>query len=256
MKPLSSITAYLTQAAQGVADLVAPPACLYCRKPMAAHDCLCGACWQRIRFIRPPLCDRLGIPLPFDIGGPAISAAAAANPPVYDRARAVAHFDGVVRDLVHQLKYADSLIARRLLGRWLAETGTDLLKDADLIVPVPLDRWRLLGRRFNQAAILSRELNHLTGVAWDPLLLTRARRTTNQVGLTQEQRRSNVKGAFLIAEGKSGTIDGRSVVLIDDVITTGATVEACATALKQAGAARVDVLALALVTSDSRVNPS
>jgi ComF family protein len=241
---------------RGAADLIMPPVCLYCRKPLAEHDCLCGTCWREVRFIRPPLCDRLGIPLPFDVGSPSISAAAAANPPDYDRARAVAHFDGVVRDLIHQLKYADSHIARRLFGRWLLEAGAELLADAELIVPVPLDRWRLIKRRFNQAAVLSRELNRLTGVAWDPLALMRTRRTVSQVGLTHDQRRRNVQGAFAVAAGRGSAIEGRSILLIDDVITTGATVGACARALRQAGAARVDVLALALVTADSMVDPA
>lgn len=245
----------LAQAAHWLADLIVPPTCIYCRKPLSVHDALCAHCWRSIKFIRPPLCDRLGIPLPFDIGGRAVSAQAEADPPDYDRARAVAHFDGVLRDLIHGFKYGDSHIARRLLGRWLAEAGAELLRDADLIVPVPLDRWRLLKRRFNQAAILSRELNRLTGVAWDPLVLQRTKRTASQVGLTHDQRRRNVQGAFAIDAEQAAALQGRAIVLIDDVITTGATVAACARALRRAGAARVDVLALALVTSDSMLTP-
>ncbi|MCL4768478.1 MAG: ComF family protein [Hyphomicrobiaceae bacterium] len=255
MSGLSSLGQRLARAAHRAADLVVPPACIYCRKPLAVHDALCASCWRTIKFIRPPLCDRLGIPLPFDIGGTAISAQAAASPPAYARARAVAHFDGVLRDLVHQLKYGDSHIARRLFGRWLAEAGAELLGQADLVVPVPLDRWRLLKRRFNQAAILSRELNRLTGVAWDPLVLQRTRRTVSQVGLTHDQRRRNVRGAFAVAPGRAAAIRDRAVVLLDDVITTGATAEACARALLRAGASRVDVLALCLVTPDSMINP-
>lgn len=255
MTILLSVRQRLAQAALGLADLVVPPTCLYCRKPLAVHDALCAQCWRGIKFIRPPLCDRLGIPLPFDIGGPAISARAAANPPDYDRARAVAQFDGVLRHLVHQLKYNDNHIARRLFGRWLAEAGAELLRDADLIVPVPLDRWRLLKRRFNQAAILSRELNRLTGVAWDPLVLLRTRRTPSQVGLTHDQRRRNVQGAFSVAQKRAAAIQNRAIVLVDDVITTGATAEACARVLKRAGARRVDVLALGLVTPESTINP-
>ncbi len=243
------------QAAHGIADLVVPPICLQCRKPLAVHDALCAACWRSIKFIRPPVCDRLGIPLPFDIGGIAVSAQAVANPPDYDRARAVGHFEGVLRDLIHGLKYNDSQIARRLFGRWLAEAGSELLSGADLIVPVPLDRWRLLKRRFNQAALLARELNRLTGIAWDPLALQRARRTATQVGLTHDQRRRNVQGAFAVGKQRTDAIRDRAIVLLDDVITTGATVGACARALKRAGARRVDVLALGLVTPDSMINP-
>lgn len=255
MSILHRIHFHSQRAASALADLVVPPTCLYCRKPLAVHDALCAHCWRSIKFIRPPLCDRLGIPLPYDIGGRAISAQAETDPPDYDRARAVAHFDGVLRDLIHQLKYGDSHIARRLFGRWLAEAGAELLRDCDLIIPVPLDRWRLLKRRFNQAAILSRELHRLTGIAWDPLLLLRSKRTSAQVGLTRDQRRRNVQGAFSVDPARAEAIADRAIVLLDDVITTGATAEACARVLKRAGASRVDVLALGLVTPDSMITP-
>jgi ComF family protein len=244
----------LRRAAGALADLVVPPLCLSCHALIATHDALCPACWGKIDFIREPLCDRLGIPMPFDTGGTMISAAAAADPPDYDRARAVARFDGVMRELVHDLKFRDRHDARRLFGRWLAEAGAGLLADADLIVPVPLTRGRLFGRRFNQSAILALEVSRLTGVKAETLALVRVRRTPPQVGLTREQRRQNVAGAFAVAGDRKARIEGAKVVLIDDVITTGATAGACARALKRAGAARVDGLALALVTGDAPVS--
>jgi ComF family protein len=250
-----SVRRWIGQSFSYAADLVLPPVCIACRRPLASHDALCAGCWSGVKFIRPPLCDRLGIPLPFDIGGKAISAQAAANPPVYDRARAVAHFDGVLRDLVHQFKYGDNHIARRLFGRWLLHAGHELLQDADLIVPVPLYRWRLLSRRFNQAAVLARELHALSGVAWDPLALVRKRRTASQVGLTSDQRRRNVRAAFAVPPERQPKVERRRIVLLDDVVTTGATAEACAAALKEAGAEAVDVLALGLVTSEALINP-
>jgi ComF family protein len=179
---------------------------------------------------------------------------AAADPPDYDRARAVARFDGVMRRLVHDLKFRDRHDARRLFGRWLAEAGAELLFSADLIVPVPLTRGRLLSRRFNQSAILALEVSRLTGVALDPLALRRTRRTRPQVGLTRPQRRQNVAGAFAVPPAHKARIAGANVVLIDDVITTGATAAACARALRRAGAARIDVLSLALVTDAAPVS--
>lgn len=241
--------------ARRLADLVVPPVCLACRKPLGVHDSLCADCWREIDFIRPPVCERLGIPMPFDTGGVMISAQAAADPPLYDRARTVAHFGSIVRDLVHQLKYADRHDARRLFGRWLLDAGGPLLQGADVIVAVPLNRWRLLERRFNQAAILAAELSVLSQIPADPLLLIRSRRTPSQVGLTRDQRRRSMAGAFAVPASRRMAVDGRNILLVDDVITTGATVEACARALKSAGAARVDVLALALVTDRSRINP-
>jgi len=241
----------LSRALAACADLIVPPACLVCRTRLGDHHLLCATCWREVRFIRPPLCDVLGMPLPFDIGERMVSAAAVARPPAYDRARAVAHYSGAMRTLVHQFKYADRHDARALFGRWLAEAGRDLLPGTDVIVPVPLGRWRLLRRRFNQAAILALELSRLTGIAADPRLMVRSRFTASQVGLTHDQRRRNVAGAFRVAPGRQASVRGRSVLLLDDVITTGATAEACARALKRAGAVRVDVLALAMVTGEA-----
>jgi ComF family protein len=238
----------LRHAAGALADVFVPPLCVGCHAQLASHDALCPKCWGEIDFIRPPLCDRLGLPMPFDTGSTMISALAAADPPDYGRARAVARFDGVMRRLVHDLKFRDRHDARRLFGRWLAEAGAELLRDADVIVPVPLTRGRLLSRRFNQSAILALEVSRLTGVAVDPLALRRVRRTRPQVGLTRLQRRQNVAGAFAVPRGCKALIAGANVVLIDDVITTGATAEACARALRRAGAARIDALSLALVT--------
>ena len=137
-----------------------------------------------MNFIRPPLCDVLGIPLPFDTGERSVSAAAIAHPPAYDRARAVAHFSGSMRTLVHQFKYADRHDARTLFGRWMAEAGRELHAGIDVIVPVPLSRMRLLLRHFNQAALLAGAVSRNTGLPMDPMLLQRTRWTKSQVGMT------------------------------------------------------------------------
>jgi ComF family protein len=228
-------------------DLVFPPVCLGCETRLVDHDALCPACWRRIDFIRAPLCDRLGIPLPYDTGGTMISAAAAADPPDYGRARAVARFDGLMRDLIHTLKFADTHDGRRLFGRWLVTAGGGIVSDAGLLIPVPLARWRLLTRRYNQAQILAAEVGRMAGKPVAPMALVRARRTRPQVGLSRAERKRNVSGAFIVPPEAIPLVAGKAVVLVDDVITTGATVSAAARALKRAGAARVDVLALGLV---------
>jgi ComF family protein len=173
-----------------------------------------------------------------------------ADPPVYDRARAVAHYSGLMRRLIYDLKFHDRDDLTVLLGGWLTEAGKDLLADADLIVPVPLSRTRLLRRRFNQAARLGDEISTRTGIAIDPLSLVRVRATASQVGLSRSEREENVRGAFAVREARRDRIDGRRIVLVDDVITTGATVAAATRALRRAGAERIDVLALALATGE------
>ena len=246
--------AAISSIAAATLDLVIPPLCLACRKPLASHDALCATCWRQIRFISAPHCDRLGIPLSFDTGSITVSSKALANPPDYDRARAVAEFGPLMRTLVHAFKYQDRHDARRLFGRWLASAGSELLTDADILVPVPLHRWRLLRRKFNQSGLLALELSRLVNIPTNPFVLVRTRATSQQVGLTETARRRNVSGAFEVPDHARRKVAGRRIVLIDDVITTGNTVSACARALQRAGAARVDVLALALVTDQSHIN--
>jgi ComF family protein len=185
------------------------------------------------------------VPLPYATGEPCLSAAAIARPPVYDRARAVAHYSSTMRELIQAFKYGDRHEGLALFGRWLKKAGAELLEDADLIVPVPLYPSRLWWRRYNQSAMLAHALGKQSGVPVDCFALARVRRTSSQVGLTADQRKRNVAGAFKVAKPRRDCVKGKNVVVIDDVVTTGATVEACARALKRAGAARVDVLALA-----------
>jgi ComF family protein len=226
-------------------DLLLPPVCIACRARIGSHGLVCGACFAKIDFIAPPICARLGVPLPFDTGAPSLSAAAIAAPPAYDRARAVARYSETMRDLIQSFKYRDRQEGLSLFGRWLARAGAELLTDADVIVPVPLYRSRLWWRRFNQSALLSQQLSKRSGVPHDCFILKRVRRTVSQVGLSAEQRKRNVAGAFQVDPARAAELAGQKVVVVDDVITTGATVEACARVLRRAKAARVDVLALA-----------
>ncbi len=233
-------------------DLFMPPACASCQVPVTRHAALCAACWRDIAFIQPPICDVLGIPMPFDPGGRIVSAGALAEPPAYDRARAVAAYGDTMRTLILGMKYADRLEHRQLFSRWLIAAGGDLWSECDLIVPVPLHRWRLFRRAFNQAALLATDIAAGTNLPVDMQLLQRVKNTTSQVRLTLNQRQRNVAGAFKVNRRGGKTVSGRNVLVIDDVITTGATVSACARALKRAGAARVDILALARVVDPAR----
>lgn len=231
-------------------DLVYPPSCIACRRAVAGDAGLCGACWRAVRFIERPFCERLGVPFPQDFGPGLLSPEAAAHPPAYGRARAVAHYDdGPARKLVHALKYGDRLELAGPLGRWMARAGADLLAEADVLVPVPLHRARLWRRQFNQAALLAREIARGSGLPWDAEALERAKATASQVGMTRRQRAENVQGAFAVRAEGAARLAGRRVLLVDDVLTTGATLNAAARALLRAGAAGVDVLVFARVVT-------
>ncbi len=229
-----------------VADLILPPVCLHCHEPVSDHGVLCASCWGDIAFITPPFCDRLGTPLDFCGEDIAISTAALRDPPPYDRTRAVARFGGVMRNLIHGFKYSDRHEASDMLARWMRKAGADVLNDADALIPVPLHPTKLWRRRYNQAAILAQKLSVLTGKPADIFSLRRIRATESQVGLSQDDRIGNVAAAFAVAPGYETKISGKRIVLIDDVITTGSTLNACTLALMKAKAKSVDCLALAL----------
>ncbi|WP_048428318.1 ComF family protein [Methylobacterium indicum] len=238
---------------RGVVGLVYPPSCIACGAATAVPHALCAACWHEMRFIERPYCERLGTPFSVDLGSPGLlSPAALADPPVYQRARAVARYDATARRLVQRLKYEDRLDLAGAMGAMMARAGAELLAEADLAVPVPLWRWRLWRRRFNQAALLARTATRGSGVPMAPELLARVRRTRQQVGLTRAARAENLQGAFRVPDAARPRLLGKRVLLVDDVLTTGATANAAARALLRGGAAAVDVLVFARVVSDGR----
>jgi len=240
--------AMLQNAAQQMIDVVYPPSCIACLAAVQQSAALCTACWATMPFIERPFCERLGTPFEHDLGPGLISPEAIAHPPVYGRARAVARFeDGPARQLVHRLKYGDRTELAAPMGRWMARAAAELLPGADLLVPVPLHRRRLFQRRFNQAAVLARAISALSGVPSDPLVLRRVRPTSPQVGLTRAQRADNVQGAFRVPPEDRPKIDGRKIVLVDDVMTSGATANAASRVLMRSGAASVDVVVFARV---------
>jgi len=235
---------------RGGLDLLYPPACMACGAGTGSTDALCPACWQQMRFIAKPYCQRLGTPFAVDYGGELLSPAAIADPPVFGRARAVALYDGPARDLVHRLKFNDRPELARGLGRMMAAAGAELLAEADVIVPVPLHWTRAWKRRFNQATELARVVSRHSGLPLDVASLRRTKRTPSQVGLTRAQRRDNVQGAFHVGDAERAAFVGRRVLLVDDVLTTGATMNAAARVLLRAGAVQVDVLTFARVATE------
>jgi ComF family protein len=227
-------------------DIALPTLCVACREPVDG-DGVCAACWAKLSFIAPPFCPRLGIPFVYDPGPDMLSMEAIANPPAYARARAAVRYDDVARTLVHALKYQDRTDLAPAMGRWMAHAGRELLAEADVLVPVPLHWKRGWSRRYNQSGALARVIERQTGVKLSSEALRRVRQTQQQIGLSRKDRASNVQGAFKVAADRQDLIHGRRVVLIDDVLTSGATVDACARALLRAKAASVDVLVFARV---------
>ncbi len=235
-----------SHAAKLVLDIALPTLCVACREPVDGEG-VCAECWARLSFIAPPFCPRLGIPFVYDPGPEMLSMEAISNPPAYTRARAAVRYDDVARTLVHALKYQDRTDLAPAMGRWMARAGQELLDDADVLVPVPLHWRRAWRRRYNQSGALARVIERQTGVKVVPEALRRIRPTEQQIGLSRPQRATNVQGAFKVAPERQSLIAGRRVILIDDVLTSGATVDACARALLRAKASQVDVLVFARV---------
>ncbi len=229
-------------------DFVYPPLCIACRAPVAEPHNLCAACWSGVSFLDGPGCARCGLPFEVDPGPGTLCAGCHAHPPTFDRARAVMRYDEASKGPILALKRADRLDIAPAFARWLARSGAELIEEAELIVPVPLHPVRLWRRRFNQSALLATGLSRLTGIAADPLVLLRTRATKSQGAMpSAKARRRNVRGAFRVAGHRTEAVKGRTILLVDDVYTTGATLDACAKALKRAGAERVLALTLARV---------
>ncbi|HEX3754095.1 MAG TPA: ComF family protein [Rhizomicrobium sp.] len=228
-------------------DLVFPPLCQVCRAPVGAGGGVCATCWSTITFLDSPACACCGIPFPVELGeAESLCAACHGRRPAFDTARAILAYDEHSRVAVLALKHADRLDLVPGFARWLARVGKPALADSDLIVPVPLHPWRLWRRRYNQSAELARRLARDGNLPADPFALVRTRSTPSQGAMASARaRRRNVLAAFKVPE--AARVAGRRILLIDDVLTTGATAESCARALKRAGAVKVHVLALARV---------
>ena len=231
---------------RGTLDLLLPPRCLGCGGLIERQGGLCPGCWTALRFAAAPWCRRCG--LPFEVpGADQDCEACIRKPPRFDRARSVLAYDDASRDLILRFKHADRTLAAGPFARWMVRAGAGLWAGADLLTPVPLHRWRLVRRRYNQAALLAHAISRETGIPAMPDLLRRTRPTRNQGGLSAPARAENVHDAFAVRPRHLARLNGLRVVLVDDVFTTGATVETAAAVLLDAGAAAVDVVTLARV---------
>jgi ComF family protein len=235
----------LCTVASRVLDLVLPPESFDGGAERPQSPGYSATSWTRLVFLEDPVCDGCGLPYAYDVG--ARCPACEATPRAFARARAACLYDERSRDLILQLKHADRPELGRLFARWLSRAAQPLLAEADVVAPVPLHPRRLFARRYNQAAEIARPLAHMAQLRYLPDALRRRRATASQGGKSGRGRRVNVKGAFETTEAGRRRVAGCRVLLVDDVLTTGATAEACARALLQAGATAVDLAVVARV---------
>jgi ComF family protein len=237
--------------ARTVLDLLLPHQCLACNDMVGEQGALCSACWAKITFPSAPYCDICALPFEFDAGEGSICGVCSRQAPDFDRARSAMVYDDASRRLVLGFKHGDRTEAAPAFGRWMARTGADLIANSDVIVPVPLHWTRLFARKFNQAALLAHEIGRLSGIDVVPDLLVRRKRTPPQGKLSALARQRNLQGAIVMKPKRKSLAEGKAVLLVDDVYTTGATVSACARVLRRAGASSVNVLTLARVVRAS-----
>jgi ComF family protein len=231
---------------EGCLQTLFPARCPACQEPVGRHGGLCAPCWDKIHFITAPMCHRCGLPFDYQIAPVARCARCLRDKPPYRQARAVFRYTSDSRAQLLALKYQDKTQLAPIFSRWLHRASLDLPR-CDLILPVPLHYFRLVRRRYNQAALLARGLSRLSGVPVRTDLLKRVRATPSQAGLSRSRRQANLRGAFHVPEKRKDQLRHRTVLLIDDVLTTGATIHACCRALKDAGVKDVYVLTLARV---------
>lgn len=234
-------------------NAVYPPSCLLCRGSIDGVGQLCPECWRDIYFLDGPACDRCGIPFEFETQADAVCAGCLAQPPVFHQARSVLIYNDVSKPLILSLKHADRTDLAPVLASWMMRAGRKMLANCDMIVPVPLHWRRRVSRRFNQSAELSRLLAKESAVDICMMALERHKAGPSQGALSRKARHRNVAGVFRVREAQASLIADKHIVLIDDVLTTGATANACAQALLRGGAGQIDVLTLARVALPTQV---
>lgn len=245
--PSPRLLATLRRARTAVADALFPPQCLACAGETGSAGSLCQSCWESVAFIDRQSCARCGIPMEIGFDGEAVCAGCLARPPAYERSISVFRYD-TAKELILRFKHADRTDFAPAFAAWMIRAGAPLLTETDLAVPVPLHRWRLLKRRYNQAAELANAVARRAGIVCLPDALVRTRPTPSQGAMVSARaRRRNVLAAFAVRPRAKEHLKGKRILLVDDVMTTGATLEACTRALRRAGAAAVTCLTLARV---------
>jgi len=236
----------LRGAARQIVDFALPPRCPGCGAITQEQHRFCLACWQSLDFLGDPCCARCGLPFEYSSGVDAECGACLAHPPEFDRLRAAVAYGDVARGVALKLKYSGRPGVAETLAHFMQRHLVGGERDA-LIVPVPLHRWRIWKRGYNQSALVASALSRRSGLAAELSILKRVKATPPLRGMGRRQRADTMRGAFKVDAAKGSTLVGRTVILVDDVYTTGATANACAKALRRAGAAQVNILCWARV---------
>lgn len=240
-----SVADLFLKASAGVIDFILPPRCPNCACKLSAHGFLCPTCWGDLKPLAAPFCEQCALPFEFEASTGDVCGACLQAPPVYDWARAAVAYDDLGRDLVIRLKHSGSVAVVPAMAQMMVQalTGTD----ADILMPVPLHGRRMRARRFNQSQLLAGTLSKRLGVPMDTFSLKKTRATESQGGLGRKARFRNVASSFVVDPAKRPALRDKKILLVDDVLTTGATASTCAEALKKAGAGTVGIVAFARV---------
>lgn len=236
---------------KGAIDLILPNQCAACGELVEGGGVLCGACWRQTPFVSGLVCDSCGVPQPGADEAGVLCDECIVWPPAWSRGRTALIYRDTAKRLVLALKHGDRLDLVGPASDWMARAARPLVTPQTVVVPVPVHRWRLIRRRYNQAALLAQGIAKRSGLVCVPDAIRRERPTGSQDGKSREQRYANLEGAFRVEPNRADRIAGRPVLLVDDVMTSGATLTGCTEALRSAGAADVSTVVLARVARDA-----
>ncbi|MFD2206888.1 ComF family protein [Kiloniella antarctica] len=235
----------------GIVDYALPPVCGNCQEPVLNSNGICGVCWASLTFISDPCCVCCGYPFDYFVKDDVLCGECLRSPKSFDRCRSALSYDDHSKNMIIGFKHADRTYLTKLFTRWIALVGKEILMDVDFISPVPLHPRRLLARRYNQSGLLAQKIAYSHKKVYLPDLLLRTKNTSSQGHLSLINRWKNVRTAFEINPKYADCIRNKNIILIDDVYTTGATLEACSRVLKKQKVAKINVLVLSRVLKES-----